>query len=275
MSDGRRQLSAEVIVLGVLGTLLVGAGAFICVSAFHARHAGGAVVAARTFETLPPALPPLLAAPETDDSAEPSQEDLSPSAPNAASPFAKHVTTLEPMRPLAPRVSTPVAPREKPLFPSVPLTTDLAPMPARRPIELNVALAAATPSKRPDAAPPRSERLDVTPPGVSQLPSQYDKFTAVYDLTAHTVYMPDGSHLEAHSGLGDLIDDPSHVEEKDRGATPPHLYDLTLRESLTANRIRGRPVEALRPQFENHRRRSRRACSPAACRPRARSNLRR
>ena len=82
---------------------------------------------------------------------------------------------------------------------------------------------------------PQSElqkRLDVTPPGVSQLPSQYDKFTAVYDLTAHTVYLPDGSRLEAHSGLGELIDDPSHVEEKDRGSTPPHLYDLTLREDL-------------------------------------------
>jgi hypothetical protein len=38
--------------------------------------------------------------------------------------------------------------------------------------------------------------------------------------------------LEAHSGLGDRLDDPSHVDEHDRGATPPHLYDLTMRESL-------------------------------------------
>jgi hypothetical protein len=127
-------------------------------------------------------------------------------------------------------------------------------MPAKRPIELNTALAAPTPSKtsdaaapeppqRPDAAPttvsqrseatpPAVSRRDVTPPGFSQLPSQYDKFTAVYDLSAHTVYLPDGSRLEAHSGLGDLIDDPSHVEEKDRGSTPPHFYDLTLREGL-------------------------------------------
>ena len=234
MSIGRRQLSAEVIVLGVVGALLVGAGAFICVSAMHARHSIGAVVAARTSETFSPALPPLMSAPDSNDAPAPSpQDDMSPSVLNVPSPFASHIASPAPLRPQAPRVAAIVAPRETQVFPSVPLTTDLAPMPARRPIELNVVLASVpSPSKRPDAPTPRSERLDVTPPGVSQLPSQYDKFTAVYDLTAHTVYMPDGSHLEAHSGLGELIDDPSHVQEKDRGATPPHVYDLTLREDL-------------------------------------------
>ena len=42
--------------------------------------------------------------------------------------------------------------------------------------------------------------------------------------------MPDGTRLEAHSGLGDRLDDPSYVDEQARGATPPHLYELTLRE---------------------------------------------
>ncbi len=60
----------------------------------------------------------------------------------------------------------------------------------------------------------------------------YDRSTAVYDISAHTVYMPDGTKLEAHSGRGSMIDDPNHVDEKDRGATPPNVYDLTLRESL-------------------------------------------
>jgi hypothetical protein len=54
----------------------------------------------------------------------------------------------------------------------------------------------------------------------------------VYDLSAHTVYLPNGQRLEAHSGLGEFLDDPRRVNEKDRGPTPPHLYDLTLRESL-------------------------------------------
>src|SRR5882757_7510607 len=36
----------------------------------------------------------------------------------------------------------------------------------------------------------------------------YDRQTAVYDITARTVYLPDGSKLEAHSGLGAKLDDP-------------------------------------------------------------------
>jgi hypothetical protein len=62
------------------------------------------------------------------------------------------------------------------------------------------------------------------------LPSGYDKQTAVYDISARMVYMPDGKRLEAHSGLGDLLDDPRHVDVHDRGATPPQVYDLKLRE---------------------------------------------
>jgi hypothetical protein len=58
----------------------------------------------------------------------------------------------------------------------------------------------------------------------------YDRQTAVYDILARTVYMPDGTRLEAHSGLGDRLDDPRYVDEQARGATPPHLYELTLRE---------------------------------------------
>jgi hypothetical protein len=59
-----------------------------------------------------------------------------------------------------------------------------------------------------------------------------DRWTAIYDISAHTVYMPDGTQLEAHSGLGSLLDDPSHVDEKMHGATPPNVYDLELREEL-------------------------------------------
>ena len=57
----------------------------------------------------------------------------------------------------------------------------------------------------------------------------YDHWTAVYDIGAHTVYMPDGRRLEAHSGLGERLDDPRYVSERNRGATPPHVYDLELR----------------------------------------------
>ena len=61
---------------------------------------------------------------------------------------------------------------------------------------------------------------------------RYDRWTAVYDISEHTVYLPNGTRLEAHSGLGDRLDDPSHVHERMRGATPPDVYELAPRESL-------------------------------------------
>ncbi|TPN76046.1 DUF2778 domain-containing protein [Mesorhizobium sp. CU3] len=63
---------------------------------------------------------------------------------------------------------------------------------------------------------------------------------AVYDISAKTVYMPDGSKLEAHSGLGSMVDQPRFVDRKNVGPTPPDTYNLTLRES----RFHG--VEAIR-----------------------------
>jgi hypothetical protein len=42
--------------------------------------------------------------------------------------------------------------------------------------------------------------------------------------------MPNGRRLEAHSGLGNLMDDPSYINAKGRGPTPPNVYDLALRE---------------------------------------------
>lgn len=71
----------------------------------------------------------------------------------------------------------------------------------------------------------------------------YDRSTAVYDISAHMVYLPDGSRLEAHSGLGSQLDDPRSASIRMRGVTPPHLYDLTPRESL----FHGVPALRLNP----------------------------
>ena len=57
-----------------------------------------------------------------------------------------------------------------------------------------------------------------------------DSRTAVYDISARAVYLPSGRKLEAHSGLGDKMDNPRYVAVKNRGPTPPNVYDLTLRE---------------------------------------------
>ena len=53
--------------------------------------------------------------------------------------------------------------------------------------------------------------------------------TAIYDISARTVYLPNGERLEAHSGLRDKLDDPRYVHLRMRGPTPPNVYDLTLR----------------------------------------------
>jgi hypothetical protein len=60
----------------------------------------------------------------------------------------------------------------------------------------------------------------------------YDRSTAVYDISAHMVYLPDGTKLEAHSGLGSKLDDPASANIRMRGVTPPHIYELKPREAL-------------------------------------------
>lgn len=56
--------------------------------------------------------------------------------------------------------------------------------------------------------------------------------TAVYDISARMLYLPNGERLEAHSGFGEKMDDPAFVHVRMKGATPPHVYDLTEREAL-------------------------------------------
>jgi hypothetical protein len=78
------------------------------------------------------------------------------------------------------------------------------------------------PSSRKPLPSPQAHRDSISMPGA-------DNHTAVYDIEAHTVYLPDGDRLEAHSGLGKRLDDPRYVSEKNRGPTPPNVYDLVLR----------------------------------------------
>jgi hypothetical protein len=63
------------------------------------------------------------------------------------------------------------------------------------------------------------------------LPGGHNR-VAVYDISAGAVYLPSGEKLEAHSGLGGMLDNPRYVSQKNRGPTPPNTYALTLRESL-------------------------------------------
>jgi type VI secretion system (T6SS) effector TldE1-like protein len=81
---------------------------------------------------------------------------------------------------------------------------------------------------------------DVTGPPLKELaPKDSDPLadidtsrTAIYDITARTVYLPSGKRLEAHSGLGSQMDDPRHISKRMTGPTPPNVYKLRMRESL-------------------------------------------
>jgi hypothetical protein len=148
----------------------------------------------------------------------------------------------------------------------VPPATNIAenvPLPARRPIELSrpragsrqVAQATPAPTTPAEAssifdklfgtkteqptgavlayANPEDSAVKPSPGAVSNaVAPAYDKFTAIYDISARTVHLPNGTKLEAHSGLREYLDDPRYVNVRMRGATPPATYDLKLRESL-------------------------------------------
>jgi hypothetical protein len=225
MSSGR-PLSIETLALLGLGSAFAAAGLFMCVAAYNAGQTKptSTIAIAKLSPSLPPALPPTAYAQNT----QPDPEPVFAPAPEPTSVFAAPPRVGPPSPPPRLRiVSAPVT--EKPNAPSVVLGAP--PEPPRRPIELN--------PTRPPLSPPASALSPSIPqPSLADIGAkpaslgQYDQFTAVYDLSAHTVYLPGGERLEAHSGLGTLKDDPAHVDEADRGATPPHVYDLTLRESL-------------------------------------------
>lgn len=75
----------------------------------------------------------------------------------------------------------------------------------------------------------RGRRLSPTLPSAAPVAANQ---TAIYDISAKTVYMPNGDRLEAHSGLGDKMDDVRFAHVRMHGVTPPHVYDLTEREAL-------------------------------------------
>jgi hypothetical protein len=203
------------IVLGAgLGlAVLVGAVAIFILRQGDAPNKSAALPALASGSTAPAALPPPASAlPPLGEAAPDSpSEAIEPERPLAPEPPPIQIgvsqqASLEAAPPLSIILS---APKHIPLPPSrdAAAAYDITPLPPPRPLALA--------------------------PAPSVLPSSgYDRWTAVYDISAHMVTLPDGTRLEAHSGLGDMEDDPRYVDQRDRGPTPPHLYDLTLRESL-------------------------------------------
>jgi hypothetical protein len=98
-------------------------------------------------------------------------------------------------------------------------------------------LAMPLPLRRPADAPRRTD--DGAPDPASR--------TAVYDITAKTVYMPNGVKLAAHSGLGQYFDNPRYTKVKNEGPTPPNVYRLAMREKP----FHGVRAIRLNPVFED------------------------
>jgi hypothetical protein len=145
----------------------------------------------------------------------------------AALPVAPATQEAEPLSPeIADAAVTGSIADAIPLPPTRDVTiADAVPLPPASPLKRSgPVLASLTPAERPPAPAPA--------PAISVAPPSYGNRTAVYDIAAHTVYLPNGERLEAHSGLGGMLDDPGSVHAKNRGATPPHTYDLTPREQL-------------------------------------------
>ena len=111
-----------------------------------------------------------------------------------------------------------------------------------------ISLQSADPDRSKVPLPPSKPQLAAFPvtPGFQAAPKDFlPPRTAVYDIEARTVYLPNGQSLEAHSGFGSWMDDPRNVHRKNRGATPPNTYLLTLRETLFhgVQAIRLNPVD--------------------------------
>ena len=187
---------------------------------------------------LPPVAPELASAPlaaATRSSLPPPASKLASLPPDPVTPDA---VPLPPRRPAGLTESLPALPAEAARAPAAELSPptverdhDVArPAPGETTVQPTVASAPAA------AAPGQPDNRNIFQRilgAFSQLSApSAGGGTAVYDIAAHTVYMPNGERLEAHSGLGSNLDDPRSFSQKNRGVIPPQTYALQPREQL-------------------------------------------
>lgn len=150
------------------------------------------------------------------------------------SPFYLAEAEVEPRAPVVALVSFP---KSSESFEEPPVTGSLGPKIVTPERILRPAANARLDAERPQRAKPQQKQqlaalspaeIGIAPPQQEEAPPK----TAYYDITAKTVYMPNGERLEAHSGLGRYMDDPRHSKLKMRGVTPPNTYRLKMRERL-------------------------------------------
>ncbi len=126
----------------------------------------------------------------------------------------------------APRVAAAAA------TPSAATRSKVARAAPKRSPEARVRLASADTSHALAYAPTDSVKASLTPNNADPLGEVVTSRTAIYDIAARTVYMPNGRRLEAHSGFGAHMDDIRYVKLRMTGPTPPNVYNLRMRELL-------------------------------------------
>jgi len=183
-------------------------------------------LALREPDAFPP-LPPLRPALMPQESEGVSQVPKTPATAEGASPATAAV------EPQAPATSSPTAaapaaqPQAAPAAPPASAALQKLARPGEEKSFFDRIFGREQPKLTSLAYAPETE--DTTRQRVAVLTHRYDRFTAVYDITARVLYLPDGRRLEAHSGLGERLDDVRFVYERNHGPTPPHLYDLSQR----------------------------------------------
>ncbi|MDS7597507.1 DUF2778 domain-containing protein [Agrobacterium tumefaciens] len=183
-------------------------------------------VAYRGTEAEHPAFAVALARPQIEEEASAALPDEVP-LPSFRPELAKAETVEPSPRPALPRASD-----------SVPQMA-AAPVPARAPEQQRHGTGAMLAFAKPDNPVREPSKMDAVP-----WPNRGGG-TAIYDISAGVVHMPNGEKLEAHSGIGKMRDNPDFVHVKMRGSTPPSSYKLTMREALFHG------VEAIRLTPEN------------------------
>ncbi len=171
---------------------------------------------------------------ETDESEVAVVEEAVPAAPSYALPKAGPLPVIrpgsaadKPTKPAALAAIAAVAPQK----------------PAKADDEKPTALAFAKPDNPMREEPTRPSQSAPAWPGIGTK-------VAVYDISGGMVYMPNGSKLEAHSGIGKMRDNPNFTHVTMRGPTPPGTYKLSMRETLFHGvaAIRLTPVDGKAPQ---------------------------
>jgi hypothetical protein len=207
---------------------------------------------------------PLMAAQTTEDAAKPLIAkpfiEKAPAATHVAKLIAAPASIPLPPRRMAEQANTAPstvpspAPRATPLPPARPQVAQLAQLEAfgppidkftPQPVAPQIQPAPQVAMVTPAPSTPEKRAAPVQEAHNRSAYPELDSRTAIYDISARTVFLPSGQKLEAHSGLYDKIDDPKYVHVRMRGATPPNVYDLTLRAQLFhgVRAIRLNPVD--------------------------------